>query len=361
MVLAPDLLRHVVLVAFVAAAAPAVVVAVVVVVVVVAVVVSAVVVGTPGGRSVVGLDCGHCEFRVQDTLPEWSKGVDSSSTSASCVGSNPTGVNLQMVFQSLFPRPREAPRNTKFQASALGQSSWLESSARNSPRPEPSTRTSLRPESAGRGPTPPRPIPTAKNRRRDMLCRVLCVLCVVHLCVYASLCVCVCVFVCFVCVSVCVVCVFCLCVLCACVFFVVCGLCVFLSVCVRVCGLCLCCVCPMRFLCVCVGVCRSCSSERIYKFPTGMSDLFVLICSCGRRLTGIIFGFTSVALALHKVGRSSPFGIAMRMEVAKRSGLSLGKLIYKKNTNACSNIKLYHLKDLSFLYKKSIGFWGQII
>ena len=29
---------------------------------------------------------------VKDTLPEWSKGVDSSSTSASCVGSNPTGV-----------------------------------------------------------------------------------------------------------------------------------------------------------------------------------------------------------------------------------------------------------------------------
>ena len=29
---------------------------------------------------------------TQDTLPEWSKGVDSSSTSASCVGSNPTGV-----------------------------------------------------------------------------------------------------------------------------------------------------------------------------------------------------------------------------------------------------------------------------
>ena len=26
----------------------------------------------------------------EDTLPEWSKGVDSSSTSASCVGSNPT-------------------------------------------------------------------------------------------------------------------------------------------------------------------------------------------------------------------------------------------------------------------------------
>ena len=28
-----------------------------------------------------------------DTLPEWPKGVDSSSTSASCVGSNPTGVS----------------------------------------------------------------------------------------------------------------------------------------------------------------------------------------------------------------------------------------------------------------------------
>ena len=30
--------------------------------------------------------------QIKDTLPEWSKGVDSSSTSASCVGSNPTGV-----------------------------------------------------------------------------------------------------------------------------------------------------------------------------------------------------------------------------------------------------------------------------
>ena len=32
-----------------------------------------------------------------DTLPEWSKGVDSSSTSASCVGSNPTGVIFDAV------------------------------------------------------------------------------------------------------------------------------------------------------------------------------------------------------------------------------------------------------------------------
>ena len=30
--------------------------------------------------------------QLKDTLPEWSKGVDSSSTSASCVRSNPTGV-----------------------------------------------------------------------------------------------------------------------------------------------------------------------------------------------------------------------------------------------------------------------------
>ena len=31
----------------------------------------------------------------QDSLPEWSKGVDSSSTSASCVGSNPTAVRFE--------------------------------------------------------------------------------------------------------------------------------------------------------------------------------------------------------------------------------------------------------------------------
>ena len=37
----------------------------------------------------------------QDSLPEWSKGVDSSSTSASCVGSNPTAViSISMLSQS---------------------------------------------------------------------------------------------------------------------------------------------------------------------------------------------------------------------------------------------------------------------
>ena len=35
----------------------------------------------------------------KDTLPEWSKGVDSSSTSASCVGSNPTGVIFLFLFR----------------------------------------------------------------------------------------------------------------------------------------------------------------------------------------------------------------------------------------------------------------------
>ena len=35
------------------------------------------------------------KHQLKDTLPEWSKGVDSSSTSASCVGSNPTGVIIR--------------------------------------------------------------------------------------------------------------------------------------------------------------------------------------------------------------------------------------------------------------------------
>ena len=38
-----------------------------------------------------GLSAGAA-VQGQDTLPEWSKGADSSSTSASCVGSNPTDV-----------------------------------------------------------------------------------------------------------------------------------------------------------------------------------------------------------------------------------------------------------------------------
>merc|ERR1711873_1368 len=55
--------------------------------------------GDCDGRCAASL-CGDCSALYDlgfasdapDTLPEWSKGVDSSSTSASCVGSNPTGV-----------------------------------------------------------------------------------------------------------------------------------------------------------------------------------------------------------------------------------------------------------------------------
>ena len=36
---------------------------------------------------------------LKDSLPEWSKGVDSSSTSASCVGSNPTAVMCKSKIQ----------------------------------------------------------------------------------------------------------------------------------------------------------------------------------------------------------------------------------------------------------------------
>jgi hypothetical protein len=44
---------------------------------------------------------------TEDSLPEWSKGVDSSSTSARCVGSNPTAVK-SMHTSALFV-PRRVP------------------------------------------------------------------------------------------------------------------------------------------------------------------------------------------------------------------------------------------------------------
>ncbi len=43
---------------------------------------------------------------AQDTLAEWSEGVDSSSTSASCVGSNPTGVTRHTKVYKHGPRLR---------------------------------------------------------------------------------------------------------------------------------------------------------------------------------------------------------------------------------------------------------------
>ena len=96
---------------------------------------------------------------------------------------------------------------------------------------------------------------------------------------------------------------------------------------------------------------------RIDKFPPGMSAVLVPICSCGRRPTGITLGFASVALALHKVGRSTPFAVAMRMEVAKRSR-DIGQTDLPKQQIVIEKNQLYHLKDLSFLYKKSIAGWG---
>ena len=39
---------------------------------------------------------------TSDSLPEWSKGVDSSSTSASCVGSNPAGVLYPYLISKLL-------------------------------------------------------------------------------------------------------------------------------------------------------------------------------------------------------------------------------------------------------------------
>ena len=40
-------------------------------------------------------------LQVRDSLPEWSRVVDSSSTSACCVGSNPTAVMLLQGFQKV--------------------------------------------------------------------------------------------------------------------------------------------------------------------------------------------------------------------------------------------------------------------
>ena len=47
---------------------------------------------------------GHARSRIErqtsDSLPEWSKGVDSSSTRAICVGSNPTAVIHARQFEA---------------------------------------------------------------------------------------------------------------------------------------------------------------------------------------------------------------------------------------------------------------------
>ena len=52
----------------------------------------------------------------KDTLPEWSKGVDSSSTSATCVGSNPTDVIFVVSWRPGFAK---SPHNNSRGATLL--------------------------------------------------------------------------------------------------------------------------------------------------------------------------------------------------------------------------------------------------
>ena len=58
----------------------------------------------PGPPKPTKEDTKSCHFQWRrDSLPEWSKGVDSSSTSSSCVGSNPTAV-IFCLAPSLGPK-----------------------------------------------------------------------------------------------------------------------------------------------------------------------------------------------------------------------------------------------------------------
>ena len=69
----------------------------------------------------------------QDSLPEWSKGVDSSSTSASCVGSNPTAVRC--LFRSSrfaaicsgIDRRHWWPSDTEGIRTPAGRAQWISS------------------------------------------------------------------------------------------------------------------------------------------------------------------------------------------------------------------------------------------
>ena len=77
--------------------------------------------------------CGLHNMKSKDSLPEWSKGVDSSSTSASCVGSNPTAVTFNPPLRSNAPIlfststcPMDA--QTVSFSLALRESSWRNNS-----------------------------------------------------------------------------------------------------------------------------------------------------------------------------------------------------------------------------------------
>ena len=60
------------------------------------------------------------KHQVKDTLPEWSKGVDSSSTSASCVGSNPTGVIIALLGFHLYAM-RQMQNDLALASTSTGQ------------------------------------------------------------------------------------------------------------------------------------------------------------------------------------------------------------------------------------------------
>ena len=70
-------------------------------------------------------------YNYRDSLPEWSKGVDSSSTSASCVGSNPTAVRPAWGMQPHASRSCKHMHTSGCQGvrRCLRGESWL--SARN--------------------------------------------------------------------------------------------------------------------------------------------------------------------------------------------------------------------------------------
>ena len=70
------------------------------------------------GKTVLDVWPKICTFQAVDTLPEWSKGVDSSSTSANCVGSNPTGV--------IWPHSSSSTPTTKQSVAAAGMLSPTE-------------------------------------------------------------------------------------------------------------------------------------------------------------------------------------------------------------------------------------------
>ena len=61
------------------------------------------------------------QHQLKDTLPEWSKGVDSSSTSASCVGANPTGAIIAFLNFRLHAMC-QMPSDLALASASIGES-----------------------------------------------------------------------------------------------------------------------------------------------------------------------------------------------------------------------------------------------